>query len=233
MCELLHVTAGSIVVADAHRQIINLAKTVQDRELGPKLIRRLRRYAFHPETLKDAQDWLQDHPDPTEAPDLEYAERYFIAVWMGRSAKAGTADELKGKLPVRWNGSGGDSNVRYRSAVRALRQWHEIMRRCNFLRMDCFDFLARANDADRHGIYCDPPFPDAGDAYAHAFAEEDHRRLATCLSAFRKAKVVCRFYEHPLISELYPEPAWTWQRQKGRKQSNAEGAEILITNGKD
>jgi hypothetical protein len=43
--------------------------------------------------------------------------------------------------------------------------------------------------------------------------------------------VVCRFYDHPLIHEIYPEGRWTWRRLVGRKQSNAEASELLVING--
>jgi site-specific DNA-adenine methylase len=149
-------------------------------------------------------------------------------MWMGRSAKAGTTGEFNGGLPVRWNANGGDSNTRYRSAVRSIVAWRGILARCNFTCLNCFDFLKYVQDNTGHGVYCDPPFPETGDAYKHSFTEEQHRLLAKRLTEFRKTRVVCRFYEHPLIRELYPEPFWAWQRHTGRKQSGADAPEVLL-----
>jgi hypothetical protein len=56
--------------------------------------------------------------------------------------------------------------------------------------------------------------------------------LAGVLASFERARVVCRFYDHPLIRELYPrELGWVWRRFTGRKQSNAQAPEVLILNG--
>jgi hypothetical protein len=50
---------------------------------------------------------------------------------------------------------------------------------------------------------------------------EVHRDLAKRLSAFKLARIVCRFYEHPLVSELYPEgERWRYVRLDGRAQTN-------------
>ena len=45
---------------------------------------------------------------------------------------------------------------------------------------------------------------------------------------FDQARVVCRFYNHPLIRDLYPEALWHWGHFAGRKQTNAEGPEVLL-----
>jgi hypothetical protein len=52
------------------------------------------------------------------------------------------------------------------------------------------------------------------------------------LAEFTRARVVCRFYDHPLIRELYPTGQWTWHEFSGRKQSNAAAPEVLLTNDK-
>lgn len=34
--------------------------------------------------------------------------------------------------------------------------------------------------------------------------------------------------DHPLVRELYPESAWTWNRFDGRKQTNDAAPEVLL-----
>jgi len=59
-----------------------------------------------------------------------------------------------------------------------------------------------------------------------------HRRLADKLATFTTARVVCRFYDHPLVRELYPEQRWTWRHLAGgRKQTNGDAPEVLLLNG--
>lgn len=255
MSELAHLDAPVMLVNDLHRAVINLAWIIGDPIKGPHLYRRLRRHVFHPSTLAQAQHICESrhsynaaHPcdfgSGDYVPSLDWAEAYFVAVWMGRSARAGTPDEFSGPLALRWNANGGGSNLRYRSAVRALVEWRRILARCEFSVLECFDFLAKCQDKPGHGIYCDPPFPDVGHRYRHAFSLDDHARLAHALAKYTQARVVCRFYDHPLIRQLYPERGtgkntgveWIWKPLVGgRKQSNkpsqgAEVPEVLVMN---
>lgn len=234
MCELAHIKASTIVVGDLHRHVMNLACVVAHPFQLPELENRLRAMPFHPDVLSRAQAHCAEIENCKEVQYVEpaaWAESYFITQWMGRSGKAGTGGEFKGNLPIRWNANGGDSNTRYRSAIESLAAWSEIVKRCNFSVIDVFDFLERFDDQPKHGIYCDPPFPVAGDDYKHKFSITQHRELAKRLATIERGRVVCRFYDHPLIREIYPESKWTWRRQKGRKQTNEESNEVLIING--
>lgn len=235
MPEVLHISAPTIVVGDVHKHVMNLAMVAADAKLGPRLYRELRRLPFHPGTLRAGQAASATYeylggPDALldDEQRLHAAKWYFVAVWMGRSANAGTEREFSGGLPVRWNAKGGDSNTRYRSAVKSLVAWRRVFERCNFLCQDCFEFLDNVHDEPEHGVYCDPPFPGAGDQYKHKFTPAQHRRLAERLAQFRKARIVCRFYDHPMIRTLYPEDQWEWHGSVGRKQSNAKVHEVLL-----
>lgn len=237
MSELTHIDARTVVVGDLHRHLINLARVVASDELRPVLMRHLRRALFHPDELDAAQEWCKCH-QPVEGirGDLQAAYSYFVCVWMGRSHLAGTKDEFTGRLSTRWNASGGDSNVRYRSAVRSLVSFGRTARRCTFSVMDAFDFLGRCDDKDRHGVYCDPPFPGAGADYRHNAgkgAEEVawHTRLRDSLVRFGRTRVVLRYYRHPLVEELYPPDRWDWRELTGgRTQANKAAPEVLILN---
>lgn len=241
MAEVACIKASTIVVSDLHRHVINLALCVKADDLRPRLAERLGSQPFHPDCLSTAQESCRAVEAAVNWPDmpcLDWACDYFTACWMGRSHKSGIDDEFNGGLSIRWNANGGDSNKRYRSAVASLAAWQDIMRRCNFSVLDAFEFLARCEDSDGHGIYCDPPFPGPGDRYKHNCGKTEaeqrlwHRSLAEALGRFTKTRVACRFYDHPLIRELYPEPRWTWRHLKGRDQANnGEKAEVLIVNG--
>lgn len=238
MSELAHIKASTIVVSDLHRHVINLARVVAER--GEMLAEQLAALTFHPDELRDAQErcrmWEQEDHLGFEL-NLGAARSYFTACWMGRSHKSGVDDEFNGGLSIRWNANGGDSNKRFRSAVESLKAWQEIMRRCNFSVLDAFEFLARCEDTVGHGIYCDPPFPGPGDRYKHNCGDTEaeqrtwHSRLRDAVARFTKTRIVCRFYDCPLIQELYPEGRWTWLRAQGRDQANnGEKQELLIVN---
>lgn len=235
MCELAYIDAPSLVASDLHRHVINLARVVADPGDYRELVRMLRKTLFHPDTLDESRAIAEDYNRHHPIRGVYAAYHYFITAWMGRSAKAGTDGEFTGKLPVRWNGNGGDSATRFRSAIRGLVRFHQVARRCNFHVMDAFDFLAdalRKSDRPKHGIYVDPPFPGPGDNYKHKLDEASQVRLALSLGQFEHARVVCRFYDVPLVRKLYPEPQWTWRiLSGGKKQSGADAPEVLLING--
>lgn len=227
MCEIPHIKARTVLVNDLHRNVINLATCVRDWWLRKTLLSRLRDTIFHPDTLAEAQRILAED----DSPRVVKAWAYFVVCWMTRSGTAGTDQERTASLALRWTAGGGDSAVRFRSAVRSIAEWSRVFARCTFSTMDALDFLDRVNDADGHGAYCDPPFPDAGERYSHSFAEADQRQLAAKLASFRRVRCVVRFYDHPLIRELYPESLWTWHRPEGGKtQANKAAPEVLLVN---
>lgn len=236
LSEVPHTTARTILVNDLHKALITLARVAADDRLGPLLYRRLRRHALHPDELHHYQDVclaieaLSDDEPRLDDDDslLNFAESYFIAVWMARSGIAGTDDELTASASIRWNAKGGDSARRYQNAIRSLNQWRRTLRRATFSTLDVFDFLTKCKDEPRHAIYCDQPFPGPGEKYKHKFTDEQTVELSERLAEFSAARIVCRFYEHPLIRQCYPESIWTWHRYTGRKQTNEPSAELLL-----
>lgn len=233
LAEIPHIPARTLLVNDKHRHVINLARVVRDDRLRGQLVRGLRRRLFHPDELAEAQAVCKS-TEPGDAPDVALAEAYFVCCWVGRSSKAGIDDEFNGRPSVRWKADGGDSGVRYWSALRSLASWGVALRRCTFETMDAFDFLARCEDLPGHGVYADPPFPGVGRRYRHnagkTAADERawHTRLRDALGRFQTTRVVCRFYDDPLIRELYPEPRWAWNQLAGRKQTNDDAPEVLL-----
>lgn len=246
MCELAHIDARTLLVNDIHSHIINLSRVASHPVFGPLLYRRLRRTIFHPDVLKYAQGKCLEYEramgtadlfgtSPNAIDFLDWAYCYFIVAWMTRHATSGTPGEFTGGIAMRYDAGGGDNATHFHNMVKSLVAWRRILGRANFTTLDVFDFIERCcKDEDEHGFYFDPPFPGPGDAYTHTFDEQKQRRLAKRLALFNRAKVVCRYYDHPLVREIYPEGQWTWHRLDGRKQTNAKAAEVLLvrTGGK-
>lgn len=232
MCELPHIKAPTVLVNDLHAHVVNLARVVKDdRE---RLVEAVEALPFHPAVLKAAQERCQlrdlGMPPPGDHP-LNWAADYFVCAWMARSATAGTGDEFEAGLSTRWTATGGDSVVRFRNAAAGLADWQAAMKRCTFTTLDWRDFMREVRDARGHGVYADPPFPGPGKRYKHSFDDGKHLELARGLGALAKTAVVARFYDVPLVRELYPEGRWRWHRLAGgRKQSNAAAPEVLICN---
>ncbi len=230
MSEVRHITARTVAVNDLHRHVINLAYTVG--QAGAELAAYLDALPVHPDTLARAQERCElieagERVGPEHT--FEWAAAYFVCAWMSRNGTAGTAREFNAALSVRYDAGGGDSATRFRSATASLAEWSEVMRRCTFTILDVFAFLDKCHDKPRHGLYLDPPFPGPGDGYKHRFNEAAQRRMAARLAEFTATRVVCRFYRHPLIEELYPVGRWTWHElDGGRTQTNGTPPEVLI-----
>lgn len=93
-----------------------------------------------------------------------------------------------------------------------------------------------SEDREGHGLYCDPPFPGVGRRYVYNAGQTDieerawHTRLRDALEAFVNLRVVCRFYDHPMIRDLYADSRWHWHIGSGRKQTNEDAPEVLLVN---
>ncbi len=250
-CELLHINARTMIVGDRNRAAINLVNILKDRTLGPMLIRRLRREAFHPDTLAEAQAACQAaefsslveatglffadpaSEDKTPEQRLEWARAYFIASWMGRGGATGTDGEFDGGMSIRFDASGGDSNTRYRSSVNGLMAWRRIMPRCNFYCEDFRVLIGRVKDDPENAIYADSPWFGAGDGYKHKFSPQDHRDLARLLSVYKRARVVVRYDLCEMTKELYPGDKWDYRHKVSRSQSNGAVSEVVMTNRRE
>lgn len=230
MTELMYLKARTLVVSDLNRLAINLARVVGDEQSRRDLVKLLNAAGFHPDSLADSQLICRCLDDgELKKPNVSLAAAYFICSWMSRSGICGTDGELRGSLSMRWNAAGGDSAKRFRSATRTLGDWGRVFKRATFHTLDCFEFLDKCKDVPETGIYCDPPFPDAGDSYRHKFTEIQHSQLSAALVKFQKARIVCRFYDHPLIRRLYDESCgWAWHYIGGRDQHNDIKPEYVI-----
>lgn len=243
MPELPHIRTQAGVATDLHRHIINVARVVAEDGLLLRMIRRVDRLLFHEDVLAAAQRRCMDREhggrvglfsEGTRAdahPDLEWAADYFVCCWMGRGGYAGRGGELTQSIAVRYTASGGSSAKRWRSAVESLPAWGTVLSRWQFVCESAFDVLARLKPQEKAGLYLDPPWVGAGDEYIHRFTTEQHIKLARECARLRSYRIVVRYGDHPLIRELYPEPAWRWVESTTRNQINGEVLEVLIVNG--
>lgn len=245
--EAAHIKARSLYINDKHAHVINMGRVMGHPKLGPMMFRQIRRKTFDQATLTLAQDECRDFERRTqlgndglfgfddceflsEGDALAWAVSYFVAAWMPRHGTSGTKSEFDTGLSTRWNANGGDSATHYWSATESWRDWRRIMQRGNFTTLDFAEFIPKCKDDPEVGIYSDAPFKGPGDAYAHTFGDERQGELARLLGGYKKAKVVVRFYDIPLVRELYPADKWNYRILVGRKQTNAPGPEVLLTN---
>jgi len=242
--ELLHIKTRDGVASDLHRHLINLVRVTRDDELRERMIADLDSRIFHASELAEAQARCTDRernngqradlfgvitPAPDLDPDPLWAADYFVCSWMGRGGAMGKVGEFDQSLAVRMTSSGGSSAKRWRSAVESLRPWGRAFASWSFVVRDGLSLLDDVTDNANHGIYLDPPWPDAGDDYRHSMPVKMHDDIARRLCRFNHTKIVVRYADHPAIRECYAnEDRWRWHRFPSKNQAGNEYPEVLI-----
>lgn len=232
--------ASSETVNDLHVDLINLARCMQDRRIGPSLYRRLRRTINSEVLFRAARARVLDRADvaPVE-PDEDRAFDYFLASWQGMNGVAGTY-RYKFGFARRLTRNGGHAARRFCSVVDSIPAFRRRLRNVTVLSCDGIELCEEIEDATGVVIYADPPYLAKGDRYRHDFTPADHLRLASALRRFRRTRVVVSYYDHPDLPALYP--GWTVRRlfrakalvsqgAKGRK-NDAIAPEVLLINGR-
>lgn len=232
-------------INDLHGDLINLARVLRDEETAGLLYDRCLQTLYHEELFRESEAvYRGEDPPSDDTADWQRAYHFMVAAWMGRNGIAGTK-RVNLTFAIRWTPGGGGGGVRWSAAADAIPAWHKRLRRVTILRRDVFKVAASIQDVQGTVIYADPPYliesrPGGGCRYEHEFTPSQHRQLAELLGRFRKARVVVSYYDHPLLSELYPSPQWTKRmvyRNKNLHIQNRRGAEptiapeVLLLNG--
>lgn len=227
MSILPHLKARAIVANDLNDLAINFyrhASGVMGAECQKNLIERCELTLSHPAEMDDAQSRLTH---PAWKGSWMQAWAYWAQCWIGRKGKGGT--NSPSTLPsVRRTANGGTNASRIRAAADDLTEWSKQFERCEWESVDFRELLPKVADDSQCGIYCDPPWIDAGKLYLHTFTLDDHAILAELLGRFDETTVVIRYGDHPLIRELYQ--GWNIIEASSRDQCNAVKGEVWITN---
>lgn len=203
-------------VNDLHGDLINLARVVQDEELGEKLYDKLSRTLCAERFFWESKArWISCEPMNGKI-DIDRAYDYFVASWMGLNGVSGT-ERCNYAFALRWAGGGGHGAARWRNTVASIPAWHKRLRNVIIIQRDAFEVVDNIKDEAGTVVYCDPPYIDKSDKYIHDFAAGDHQRLAQSLRRFQEALVVVSYYDHPEIAALYD--GWTKIDVKKSRQS--------------
>ena len=186
-------------VNDLHRELINLAKVIQDKEMGFKLYDKLSRTLYTEQFFRESKErWISEsNGDP-----LDRAYDYFVASWMGINGVSGTA-RCNYQFALRWCLGGGQGARRWRSVLDSMPAWHKRLANVVIVNRDAFEILENIKDDRDTVIYCDPPYLEKSDKYVHDFNEAQHEQLARVLKRFSKARVVVSYYDDPRLESLY------------------------------
>ena len=223
---LPHLNARAIVANDLHDRAIVFYRVMSGcmgQNAKDYLIQRCQKTLSHPAEMVSAQSQLNS----TCEADAAWA--FWALCWIGRKGKGGTKHQ--GGMPsVRRTANGGTNASRIRAAAADLEEWAKQFERCEWDSIHFRDLLPKVADRKGCGIYCDPPWFDAGRNYLHAFDEHDHYELAALLDRFENATVVVRYGYDDRIRELYPRHRYRFIDKTSRDQCNAIKGEVWITN---
>ena len=186
------------MVNDLHGDLINLARVIQDKELGFKLYDKLSRTLYAEQFFREAKEsWISGNGCP-----LDRAYDYFVASWIGLNGVSGT-ERCNCQFALRWCRGGGQGARRWRSVVESMPAWHKRLANVVIVNRDAFEILENIKDERDTVIYCDPPYLEKSDKYVHDFTEAQHEQLSQSLRRFSKARVVVSYYDDPRLDNLY------------------------------
>jgi len=220
-------------VNDFHKDIINLARVVQDPKKCGELDWRLRRTLCSEYEFGNSLEYLNTNPEPFPF-DLERAYHYFVVSWLGMNGFGGLEDFPS--FSKRFTSTGGDPATRFRNAVDCLPEWFERLKNVTICNMDGLEICERIEDSPQTVCYCDPPYIQKTGVYKHDFTPDDHRRLARALNRFEATRVVLSYYKNEFVDELYPD----WQQiplsvnkalgNTSKPEQTTKAPEILLVN---
>jgi DNA adenine methylase len=190
-------------VNDLHGDLINLARVIQDKEMGFRLYDKLRRTLYAEDLFKEAKERWISQTEISNEPDIDRAYDYFIASWMGMNGVSGTA-RYNCQFAIRWCSGGGQGGKRWISVLESMPAWHRRLQNVVIIRRDAFEVLDNIKDEKGTAIYCDPPYFDKSNKYIYDFSEGDHKRLSQSLQRFKQSKVIVSYYDDTRLESFYP-----------------------------
>jgi len=99
MCEIPYMPPkAQLLVCDAHKHVINLAKKIRDNR--EQLAKILATRVFHPVEFAEAQARLRE----LSVLSIGSAADYFMVSWMSRSGSSGTDAEFTAGMSIRFDG---------------------------------------------------------------------------------------------------------------------------------
>ncbi len=200
---MLKPTCEMETVNDLHGDLINLARVIQDKELGFELYDKLMRTCYAEQFFREAKErWMLRPKVVYKMPDPGRAYDYFVVSWMGLNGVSGT-QRCNYQFALRWCAGGGQGATRWQSVLASMPAWHKRLANVVILQRDAFEILENIKDDRDTVIYCDPPYFKKSDKYVYDFTPEQHEQLAQSLQRFKKTRVVVSYYDDQKLDSLY------------------------------
>jgi len=226
MSILPHLSARAIVANDLNSLAINFYKVASDVRSGAISLRfRCERTLSHPQELEEAAEFIRMSRG-SYVSDEDLAWAYWAMCWIGRKGNGGTSS-MAGMPSVRRTANGGTNASRIQAAADDLGTWARHFERCEWESVCFRELLPKVADNTECGIYADPPWVGAGNAYLHSFSDNDHVDLFELLNRFKATTVVVRYGDDPFIRDLYKD--WNIISASSRTQANSDCNEIWVT----
>jgi len=224
------------VYNDADGDLVNLMRAIADDSLRPRLLRMIRLYPPSRRIFEDhAREYVAHGFSFSHVGDP--AERAFRTFYRHQFAFGGKA--RTGGFCLSCSDRREIKEVRrYRNGIRRIAALAAFFRQTAIEGLDfqaCISLYGRRANIV---LFIDPPYLGKESYYSHQFGRANHVLLAAQLTTI-PSKVVCTFYDDPLIRELYPETRWQWfpiqnvknSQRLGSQKENATDWVLVRSNG--
>ncbi|MBW2644580.1 MAG: DNA adenine methylase [Deltaproteobacteria bacterium] len=124
---------------------------------------------------------------------------------------------------------------KYNNVLKSFAKFGRFFRNTVLENLDFVVLIEKYGHKEGVVLFVDPPYPDFSAYYRDNLTEDRQRELASLLIR-TPAPVICTFYDHPLVRELYPEELWKYEVVGGSKnsiQGGSRSADELIMTKKD
>ena len=118
---------------------------------------------------------------------------------------------------------------RFNNAMRRVERIGEFYRHTLIENLHYQELITTHGDRQGVVLFCDPPYVGTEKYYSVSFTRQDHVFLAHLLNN-SPAKVVCTYYDDPLVRDLYPANKWEWNSIQATKNSQFSGKQKECTN---
>lgn len=225
----LHSGFKKRVYNDINGDIVNLFRVMADSNLRPQLLRRLKWTPPSRQVFEEDGELfkLGGYSFTNVECSVDRARMTFyrhIFCFGGKTRCGGFAISFKDCKHVK-------EVSKYHNVLKSFAVFGRFFSHTVIENLDFADLIEKYGDKEHVVIFADPPYPDFSMYYSDNLSACRHRELASLLIR-TPAPVVCTFYDHPLIRELYPAELWLYKVEIGNKNSiqggNKSADELIL-----
>ena len=214
------------VYNDIDGDLVNLFRVIADRSMRRAFLQALR---WRPPSRRiyaaDSEKYIRNRfsfsylADPVERAAATFYRHQYAFGGKVRSGGLSVSTTDRGEIK---------EIMRYRNMLRKLVAVGEFFRNTLIEELDFVDCIKIYGSKPNVVLFVDPPYVGTEWYYSQG-GKFSHHMLSQQLTGCR-AKVICTYYDCPMIRELYPETRWRWESIQATKNSAFRRGNKAMTN---